>query len=482
MPQRLVQLSSSANPTELIEFSPAPPASAPGWTDKELAIHMTDIATATRFNRETLQELERTDKLPFAAELRRRAFEQFEAMPVPSPDTEEWRYTDLRDFDLGQFTPFVEEARAETLDEVKPGLLEAAGPLGDRAGLSIQHNSTVVTTHVDPSVAAKGVIFTSLDEAVRSHTELVERRVHDAVPTGRTRFTALHGAFRTGGTFIHIPAGVSVELPLQTLTYVDRDDLAVFPHTVLILEEGAELTFIDRYISPDLGCVLSDAVVEIYLGPGSRLRYVSLQDWGRGVTHLAVQRAVLDRDSDLRSLGVTFGASLSRSEVESVLEGDGGSSEMLGVYFADGDQHFDHRSIQDHRGSLTTSDLLYKGVLKGRSRTIYSGTVIIQKGAHKCNAYQTNRNILLSDQAKADSIPNLEILSNDPVRCGHAASVGPVDEDTLFYIQSRGIPFEEARKLVVFGFLQEVLDRVTLAEVRQSLEGAIAAELDREET
>jgi Fe-S cluster assembly protein SufD len=206
---------------------------------------------------------------------------------------------------------------------------------------------------------------------------------------------------------------------------------------------------------------------------------VALQDWGRGVTHLAVQRAVLARDANLRSLGVAFGASLSRSEVESVLEGDGSSSEMLGVYFADEQQHFDHRSIQDHVGSETTSDLLYKGVLKGQSRTIYSGTVIIQKGAHKCNAYQTNRNILLSDQAKADSIPNLEILSNDPVRCGHAASVGPVDEDTLFYVQSRGIPFEEAQRLVVFGFLQEVLDRVTLAEVRASLETAISEELEQ---
>src|SRR5437667_9985422 len=154
---------------------------------------------------------------------------------------------------------------------------------------------------------------------------------------------------------------------------------------------------------------------------------------------------------------------------------------MLGVYLADGAQHFDHRSIQDHLGSLTTSDLLYKGVLKGRSRTIYSGTVIIREGAHKCNAYQTNRNILLSEQAKADSIPNLELLSNDPVRCGAAASVGPVDEDTLFYVQSRGIPFEEAMKLAVFGFLQEVLDLVTLPEVRSSVESAIADELEQEE-
>jgi len=151
---------------------------------------------------------------------------------------------------------------------------------------------------------------------------------------------------------------------------------------------------------------------------------------------------------------------------------------MLGVYFGDGSQHFDHRSIQDHIGSNTGSDLLYKGALKDRSRAIYSGTVIIRKGAHRCNAYQTNRNILLSETAKADSIPNLEILSNDPVKCGHAASVGPVDEDTLFYLQTRGIPAAEAERLIVTGFFQEVLDRVDLPEIRTSLERAIQAELE----
>jgi Fe-S cluster assembly protein SufD len=438
--------------------------------------------TITGFSKAALAELgSMSESSPGApAAVRDIAFQQFEALPTPSPETEEWRYTDLRDLDLS-FDAFVPEPPAASLDEVDPELLEAAGELGERSGLSIQHNSSVVTTHLDPAAAARGVLFTSLDEAVARHWHLLEGRLHGAVPTSRSRFTALHGAFRSGGTFVFVPRNVRVELPLQTLTYVDRDGMAVFPHTVLLLDEGAELTFIDRYVSSDVGRVLSDAVVELYLGAGSRLRYVSLQDWGRGVTHLSVQRAVLARDAELRSLAVSFGGSLSRTEVESILEGDGGSSEMLGVYFADGDQHFDHRSIQDHLGSQTASDLLYKGALKGRSRTIYSGTVIIRQGAHKCDAYQTNRNVLLSEQAKADSIPNLEILSNDPVRCGHAASIGPVDDDQLFYMQSRGIPFEEAERLIVFGFFQEVLDRVTLPEVRQSLEVAIAAELEEED-
>ena len=442
---------------------------------------MSTTETRSGFTKDALEQFKQSGENGSLTRLREGAFEEFQAMPMPSPETEEWRYTDLREFDLSRFTPFAPEPQAGTLDDVKPELLEAAGEVGERSGLSIQHNSTVVSTHVDQAVAAKRVVFTSLDEAARTHETLLDGHLHGAVPTGRTRFTALHGAFRTGGTFVHVPAGVSVELPLQTLTFVDRDGLAVFPHTVLVLEEGAELTYIDRYVSPDLTTAFSDAVVEIYAGPNSRIRYVALQEWGEGMTHLSVQRAFVDRDADLRSLGVAFGASLARAEVESVLDGDGGSSEMLGVYFATGNQHFDHRSIQDHVGSQTASDLLYKGVLKERSRTIYSGTVIIQKGAHKCDAYQTNRNILLSDQAKADSIPNLEILSNDPVRCGHAASVGPVDEDTLFYIQTRGIPYDEAQKLIVFGFLQEVLDRVTIPEVRRGLEETIAREIEREE-
>ena len=165
-------------------------------------------------------------------------------------------------------------------------------------------------------------------------------------------------------------------------------------------------------------------------------------------------------------------------EAESLLQGAGGSSEMLGAYFGDDDQRFDFRSIQDHVGNDTASDLLYKGALKGHASAIYSGTVIIQAGAHRCNAYQTNRNVLLTETSKAFSIPNLEILTNDPVRCGHAASVGPVDEDTMFYIQSRGIPQKEAERLVVFGFFREVLDRVSIPEVRASVEATIERELE----
>ena len=410
------------------------------------------------------------------SDLRGRALGAFEALPVPSQETEEWRYTDLSRLDLEAFAPFAPGNRASTLDEVDERILEAAGEIGDRSGLLIQHNSETAIAHLDPELERRGVRFLSIDTAIHDDPGLLEERLHTLIPPDRTKFTALHAAFRTGGTFVLVPRGVDVELPLQSLTYLDATGSAVFPHTLLVVEEGASLTFIDRYVSPDLESALSVAAVEVFAGPNSQVRYVSLQDWGRGLTHLSVQRAQVDRDAQLRSLAVAFGADLSRTEVESVLTGPGGHSEMLGVYFTDGTQHFDHRSLQDHIAPHCTSDLLYKGALRDSSRVVYSGLIHIAPGAKGSDAFQTNRNVVLSDEAKADSIPNLEIENND-VRCSHAASVGPVDEDEVFYLQTRGIPRDEAERLIVRGFFQEVLDRVPLQEVRRGLATAIEDEL-----
>jgi Fe-S cluster assembly protein SufD len=326
---------------------------------------------------------------------------------------------------------------------------------------------------------AKGVIFCDLDVAAEKYPELVAPHLHRLVPTGRTRFTALHGAFRTGGTFLYVPADVAVEMPLQTLTYLDADGAAVFPHTLLVAERGAEVTFLDRYTSPDLGRGFSDAIAEIVVGDGAHVRYCSIQEWGDGVTHLGIQRATVGRDGEFRSLALGLGASLARAEAETILEGPGGFSEMLGIFFADGEQHFDHRSIQDHVAPNCTSDLLYKGALRDASRAVYSGWVHVRPDAQKTSAMQTSRNIVLSEHAKADAIPNLEIEAND-VKCGHAASVGPVDDEAVFYLESRGIPHDEAERLIVTGFFQEVLDRVTIEEVRRGGELAIQEELARD--
>jgi Fe-S cluster assembly protein SufD len=410
----------------------------------------------------------------FTGDLRRRAFGEFESLPTPSQETEEWRYTDLSDLQL-TFAPFTSGGGPEAVNT--HGLLQAAGG-GERAGLMIQRNSEVISAQRASSLDAKGVIFTDLDAAAAEHTDLVERFLHDLVPTKRTRFTALHAAFRTGGTFLYVPRDTKVDLPLQTLTYVDVDGAAVFPHTLIVVDAGAEVTFIERYASPDLTRAFSDAVTEIHVGDGAHVRYAAIQDWGAGMTHLAVQRARTGRDAEVRTLSLGFGADLARTETEVELAAPGGFSEQLGVYFADGEQHFDHRSTQEHVAPNCTSDLLYKGALRDHSRAVYSGWVYVRPGAQKTDAMQTSRNIVLSEHAKADAIPNLEIEAND-VKCGHAASVGPVDEDALFYLESRGIAHDEAERLIVTGFFQEVLDRVRIDEVREGAEEAIAHELER---
>jgi Fe-S cluster assembly protein SufD len=425
---------------------------------------MTDTKTTT-FDRDALEALPSAPG--YVEAIRRQAFEEYGALPIPSQETEEWRYTDLSELDLS----FVPHAPGHGRD--------LPGPQGERAGVQVQHNSSVAMTTSNQDLRAQGVIFCDLDEAAGKYEDLVAPHLHRVVPTGRTMFTALHGAFRTGGTFLYVPPGVTVALPLQTVTYLDEENGAVFPHTLLVAGEDSEVTFIDRYTGPDLHRALSVAVAEIVVGRAARVRYTSIQEWGAGVTHLGVQRATLGRDSDFRSLAIGFGASLARAEAEAILAEPGAFSEMLGIYFADEDQHFDHRSEQDHAAPNGTSDLLYKGALRDRSRGVYSGWVHVRPHAQKTNAMQTNRNIILSDAAFARSIPNLEIEADD-VRCGHAASVGPVEEEQLFYLMSRGIPRPEAERLIVFGFFNEVLERIMLDEVRESAARAIEAELERD--
>lgn len=427
------------------------------------------------FSLEAVEALSRAKEEPaWVRERRLQAWSLFDGMPMPSPRDEEWRRTSIKQLKLDTVTPFAAPVQpVASLDEV--GTEARAGlETGARAGLLVQENSTVVYEQFAPELEARGVLFMGLDRAVREHPELLQRYFMSvAVTANHDKFAALHGAFWSGGTLLYVPKNVEVELPFQTRVYADSNAAAILAHTLVILEEGASATFIDEFVSPtgdQQG--FSNGAVELFTGRGARLRYVNVQDWGRNVYHFNTQRLVASRDSNTNSLSIVLGSKLTKSNVESALNGEGSTSEMLGIYFGDGTQHIDQHTIQDHLQPHTTSDLLFKGVLRDRARSVFSGLIRVEPGAQRTDAYQANRNLLLSDKARVDSMPKLEIGAND-VRCTHGATMGQVDREQLFYLQARGLQRAQAERMIVDGFLDEIIQRIPLAEVRERLASAI---------
>ncbi|CAN5220773.1 Fe-S cluster assembly protein SufD [soil metagenome] len=400
---------------------------------------------ADKLTRDAVERLaDRLGEPGWLAERRLEAFDLFSKMDPPDPRGEEWRYTDVRRFDFDRFG-------APTPSMAPPVLPD--------------------------DLARKGVIFTDFVTAARDYPELLKEHFFTDVPVDEHKFTALHGAFHSDDVLLYVPRGVEVELPLEVARRVAPGG-STFPHTSIVLEDTASVTLVDSFSSEEFSDdALCSSVVEIQAGRGAIVNYISLQSWGRAVSHFQTQRFTGYRDSTVRSLAVNLGSSFARTQVESVLQGQGAFSEMLGLYFADADQHFAQRTLQYHDAPHATSDLLYKGALKEHSRSEYSGLIKVSRGAQGTDAYQANRNLVLSDNAMAHSIPQLEIEANE-VRCTHGATVSPVEEEHLFYLMSRGIDRVTAQKLVVFGFFGEVLDRIRVPGVRDGLSDAISAKVE----
>ena len=378
------------------------------------------------------------------AERRTQAFDIFEKLDDPDPKGEEWRYVDVRGFDFTRFDAPVPRSGPPDLPE---------------------------------ALAAKGVVFTDFATAAREHPDLLREHFFTEVPLDEHRFTALHGAFHSDGLLVYVPPGVEVDIPLEAMRRVSSGG-SVFPHTTIVVDEQAALTFVDRFSSDEFPApALCSSVVEVDAKRGAMVNYISLQDWGRSVHHFQTQRFTGGRDTTVRSLAVNLGSAFARTQVESVLRGEGSFSEMLGLYFADTNQRFAQRTLQSHNAPHATSDLLYKGALKEHSLSDYSGLIKVLKGAQGTDAYQANRNLVLSEDALARSIPQLEIEANE-VRCTHGATVSPVEEEHLFYLMSRGIDRVTAQKLVVFGFFRDVLDRIRVERVRDDLSASISAKVE----
>jgi Fe-S cluster assembly protein SufD len=402
-------------------------------------------------------------------EWRRAAWHTYRDLPLPTTQLEEWRYTDPSrlKWDAVALAP---------LNGAAPVPADVASWLAGRAaaGRVLQAGTRLVSIELADSERARGVVVADLEEAAERLGGTVRQHFGRAVPAEAGKFAALNGAFWSGGIFIHVPRGVRIDEPIRIVRYLPEAGMAYFPRTLIVAEEGSHVGVVEEFDSPDFAAPsFSCGVVEVMAGSAANVQHVALQRYGRNVHHISTQRTIAGRDADVDTLVVNLGGTVARVDLAASLQGPGSRSDMLGLYFGRGDQHFDHSTRQDHTVPHATSDLLYKGALSDESRAIFRGLIKVFPKAQRTDAYQTNRNLILSRAAEAVALPNLEIEADD-VRCSHAATVGQLDAEELFYIMSRGISRGEAERLVVFGFFGEVLDRLPLPGVVEELRTAIA--------
>jgi len=399
--------------------------------------------------------------------LRKDAWEAFQEMPLPSRSHEEWRRTDLRLFRLDAFGPPI-APRAEA--PIPTGLLEQNVSL---AGRTAALDSQPVVLQLDARWRERGVVFGSLDDAVTRFPDLL--RPHFLAPIVEPaidKFAALNAACWSGGTFLYVPRGVAVDEPLYTLSAVSAQGVDL-GRTVVILEEGAEATLLAETASVDpTAAALHCGAIEIRVGPGARLRYVNLQNWGKGAWHFAHQRALVHHDAQLQWTIGALGSRLAKVNQHVALIGPRAEVQVNGVMFTEDKQHLSYHTLQHHQEPECKSDLLYKGALQDKSHLVWRGMIHVDRDAQKTDGYQRNDNLILSDSARVDSIPGLEILADD-VKCTHGATSGRVDDEQIFYARTRGLTRKEAVRMIVAGFFQQVFDRITIGSVREALGDAI---------
>jgi Fe-S cluster assembly protein SufD len=371
--------------------------------------------------------------------LRQEASKEFQALPWPAKTDEEWRRTDPVPFQM-------EEPAASATADIQVGYEPVA-----------------------PELIQAGVIVTDIQTALNRFPDLTEHcMLQSGKPDGLKKFAALHQASWTQGLFVYVPEGVKIPLPLKTWIQAEGAK-SFFPHALIVLEAGAEATLIDERRSGNSSqTVIANELTEIVLKEGASLRYLRIQRWNNSTAELFMQKATLEKDARFLNAAITLGGSVTKAHLETLLQGTGAHADLLGVLFGSHKQHFDFHTVQDHKAERTHSDLLYKSALKDEAKSVYTGLIRIEKSAQKSDAYQANRNLLLSDGASADSVPMLEILADD-VRCTHGVAVGPVDEEQLFYLMSRGLAPADAERLIVQGFFEQVLQRVPLGEMNEQL-------------
>src|SRR6059058_1728920 len=379
---------------------------------------------------------------PVRAEL----LERYRALPMPTTSDESWRFTDLRGFD-----PDIFAANGHVGGVVPRTMLDL-----DVSGLA-----TVTADGIEIGRVPEDIVFEPLHE---SHERLGQLIGADE------KFAAHNAALWQHGLLVHVPKGLELEKPLYVRIY------SPFWRVLVIADEGSRFSLVEEYASATEGEAYSNAVVELFVEEGAKLEYVSIQNLSRETWHFASHHARVERDAELDWVSGGFGSKKGKVRIQNDLAGQGATSRVTGAYFTDGEQHLDYDTFQEHIAPNTTSDFAFKGALRDRSTAVWRGMIRVEPDAQKTNAYQENRNLMLSPTTHAVPIPGLEIMAND-VRCTHGATVGRVDREQLFYLMSRGLSRSEAERLIVRGFFEDVLARVELAPVREALATALEARI-----
>ncbi len=413
------------------------------------------------------------DGLPqWFADDRAQAWQRFTSLPMPLRTDERWRFATVKRLQLDDFH-FAPEPETSARTEAADRSLGVCGTSGQMIFLN---DRCIARRHAAAELAAKGVLWKPIAEALSEDREVLRRHfMAHTTDLGGQKFSALHRACASNGAFLFVPDNVEVELPLEHFYWIDGADAAAFPHTLIVAGRNSKVTVVETFASLIAGQRhFSCGVNDLYAGEGAQVVYVSIQDWSRSSLALQFNSIVADRDAQCRTLNLHLGSHYARNESVSRLIGQGASSDMLAVTHAAGEQEFDQRTLQDHQHPHTKSDLLYKNALDGVSRTIFSGLIKVEPGAHYTDAYQKVRNLMLSDEADANSMPGLEILA-DQVRCTHGATNGAIDAEELFYLKARGIPDKTAARLIAMGFLGEVFQRLENPAVEERLTAALNA-------
>ncbi len=433
---------------------------------------------APKLTREMVEQLSAAKNEPaWLLNARLTAWELYDTLNMPSMQSEAWRRTDYTTIRWEQAGRVVHGTSAglEAIpaENLAPLIGEAQG------GLIAAVDGKIVHSELSEALKAQGVIFCDFETAVREHETLFRKHLMTtAVHPDEDKFAAMHAALWTHGVFLYVPRRTAVELPLHSLFYNTTGGLSL-GHILVVLEEGAQVTYLHEYLSAEAPEHLAYVgMTELIVGERANLRYVALQDWAGNANDIRHERARAAAGAQLDWIIGTMGGRFVKQFAEIELDGDGAFGRMSGLFFADGHQFFDHDTQQNHNAPHTTSDLLFKGALKDEARTVWQGMIKVLPHAQKTDGFQANRNLLLSPEARADSIPGLEIEAND-VRCTHAATVGRLEDEPIFYLMSRGMTRQDAERLIVAGFFDPIMQRIPFEEVRARLTAHIETKLER---